>query len=245
MRGRSTEKARMIEPCGKMFFYEGLVAEKPWDDFANRYETARRLRLVFGQLLDASELAGSRFLDAGSGGGHFSEYAAGLGAKVWSLDVGDKLLAEVAGRCKSHRVIGSVLDIPFEDGFFDIVLCTEVIEHTPVPLQAVKELSRVVRSGGILVITTPCKLWQAAVRLASFLRLRPFQGLENFVWPGQLVETLVSQGLRIEWSGGFNFWPLFNRRLEPAFRMCDSLYGRRLPWAMVNIAVRARRNEKR
>ncbi len=235
----------MMDPYARMFFYEGLVGKRPWEDFANQHELQRRLRLVFDRILDPSEVAGSWFLDAGSGGGHFSEYAAGLGAEVWSLDVGENLLAQVAGRCESHRVIGNVLDMEFEDGFFDIVLSTEVIEHTPNPLRAVRELARVVRSGGILVITTPCKFWQPAVRLASLLRLRPFQGLENFVWPGQLVETLVSQGFRIEWTGGFNFCPLFNRRLEPAFRMCDSLYGRRLPWAMVNIAVRARRNEKR
>jgi len=225
----------------KTLFYEHLAARYEWERFSNKYETVRRLRLVFGKLLSMNEIRGRRFLDAGSGGGHFSAVAAARGAEVWSVDVGEELLAQVARRCVSRRVIGSVLCLPFGDGFFDLVLCTEVIEHTPDPLQAVLELTRVVKTGGLLAITTPCKMWQPAVRLASILKLRPFHGYENFLWPRQLIQAVVSQGFRIEWSGGFNFCPIFSERLSTLFRVCDAWYGGRFPWLMVNHGVRARR----
>ena len=226
---------------GKGLVHERLAAEHQWDDFANRFETRRRLQIVFEQLLGDHQLIGRRFLDAGSGGGHFSAAAVQAGAEVWSCDVGENLLEQVAERCQSHRLVGSVLDLPFPDEFFDVVLCTEVIEHTPEPLGGLRELCRVVALNGALVVTTPCRLWQPVVRAATFLRLRPYDGYENFSWPGDHVRTIVRAGLEIEQVKGFNFCPLFWEPLGPAFRFMDIVVGRIAPWLMVNIAVRARR----
>lgn len=225
----------------KQLFYDYLAASHRWEDFANEYETARRLDLIYNRLLSDDEVRGRRLLDAGAGGGHFSAAAAERGADVWSLDMGQQLLTQVARKCRTYRIIGSIMDLPFADKSFDVVVSTEVIEHTPDPVRGVRELARVVNKAGILVITTPGRLWQPVVRLASLLRLRPFRGYENFVWPNQLIQAVVSQGFRIEWTGGFNFCPLFSARMGTVFRLCDALYGERFPWLMVNHAVRARR----
>lgn len=45
--------------------------------------------------------------------------------------------------------------VPFDDGSFDLVLCTEVIEHLNNPQNLIDELHRVTKSGGHLVLTTP------------------------------------------------------------------------------------------
>src|SRR5207249_5992906 len=136
-------------------FYDRMVSSVAWDDVTNTYETRRRLKIVFGTLFEGIELEGASFLDAGSGGGHFSQLATECGACVTSLDMGVNLLREVERRCASHRVVGSVLELPFPGGSFDIVLCTEVIEHTPDPRAALREVTRLVRPGGTLVVTTP------------------------------------------------------------------------------------------
>lgn len=45
---------------------------------------------------------------------------------------------------------------PLKDNFFDLVLCTEVLEHLPhSPASALKEMYRVARPGGLLLVTTP------------------------------------------------------------------------------------------
>jgi SAM-dependent methyltransferase len=49
---------------------------------------------------------------------------------------------------------GSVDAIPVEDGSFDVVLCLQVLEHVPDPAAAVRELRRVVRSGGRVLAST-------------------------------------------------------------------------------------------
>lgn len=45
--------------------------------------------------------------------------------------------------------------LPFADGSFDGMLCSQVIEHVPEPMVFLKELERVLRPGGLLVLTTP------------------------------------------------------------------------------------------
>ncbi len=53
------------------------------------------------------------------------------------------------------NVIGSAEHLPFRDGVADAVLCTEVLEHCPNPEAVLREIGRVLRPGGVLVLTTP------------------------------------------------------------------------------------------
>lgn len=221
-------------------FYDRMVEGTDWDQIANPYETQRRLRLVFEQLLGDLRLEGVTLLDGGSGGGHFSARARSLGARVVSLDVGPHLLAQVARACDSTRVLGSLLDLPFGDRSFEVVLSTEAVEHTPDPIRALRELARVVARGGTLAFTTPSRLWQPVVRAASSLRLRPYQGRENFLWPRTALRELRRAGLVIDLVRGFNLLPLFASALEPLHRFADRA-GAIAPAAFVNFAIRAKR----
>ncbi len=225
----------------KTYIYDELAAKTRWEDFANQYETKRRLKIIFETLIEQSELKGKAFLDAGSGGGHFSQAANDYGAKVVSLDVGLHLLRQVEERCNSKKTVGSVLGLPFKKNYFDVVLCTDVIEHTPDPLYAVRELSSVIKKGGLLIITVPCRLWNPAVKLATALKLRPYEGYENFLWPGKLTKSVEKQGFSIEIMTGFNFCPFFSEKMDSLFNFFDKAYGTRMPWLMVNIGIRARK----
>jgi len=54
-----------------------------------------------------------------------------------------------------HTYICPIEKIPVADNTFDFVMCTQVLEHVPDPLAAVKELHRVLKSSGQLFITVP------------------------------------------------------------------------------------------
>jgi 2-polyprenyl-3-methyl-5-hydroxy-6-metoxy-1,4-benzoquinol methylase len=217
-------------------YYERMVSAADWDAVTNVYETRRRLELIFGRLLRDVPMQGARLLDAGSGGGHFSQAARMRGAEVTSLDMGVSLLAGVARRCESTRCVGSVLELPFRDGSFDILLSTEVVEHTPDPPGALAEMARVVRPGGRLVVTTPCRAWEPVVRAATALRLRPYNGNENFSWPASARRVLEAAGIRVERCFGFNLVPLFNPAFDGIHRLLDRAGGALAP-LYVNFAI--------
>ncbi len=214
-------------------FYERFADD--FDDQMNRYEVMKRIRIVFEDVIPGS-LSGVRMLDAGCGTGRFSAMAADRGADVTSLDVGERLLAKVAEKCDSHRIVGSAEHVPFADATFDVVLCTEVLEHLRSPRRAVDELARVLRPKGRLIITTPNRAWLPTVRLASALRLRPYEGIENWVWPRALRSWLQESGVVVERFGGFNALPFVHPVLYPLVDRLDALGATRFaPDLMINV----------
>ena len=113
--------------------------------------------------------AGDAVLDLGCGFGRHAFEAARRGASVVALDAGrdevDGVLAtfvamaeagELApGSAHAAVVQGDALALPFADGAFDRVICSEVLEHIPDDRAAMAELARVLRPGGTMAITVP------------------------------------------------------------------------------------------
>ena len=69
-----------------------------------------------------------------------------------------KYTGEKLGGAKEYGAIdyeSDISSIPVPDNAFDVVLCTEVLEHTPEPIEAMREIARIVRPGGRLFITAP------------------------------------------------------------------------------------------
>jgi SAM-dependent methyltransferase len=56
-------------------------------------------------------------------------------------------------------IISDIVSIPEPDSSFDAIMCIEVLEHLPYPIQAIKEFSRLIKPNGHLVLTAPfCSL---------------------------------------------------------------------------------------
>jgi len=54
-------------------------------------------------------------------------------------------------------VISRIDSLPLASASFDVVLCTEVLEHVPEPIRAVDEIARIIEPGGILLLTAPLR----------------------------------------------------------------------------------------
>jgi SAM-dependent methyltransferase len=52
-------------------------------------------------------------------------------------------------------IISDITDIPLESFSIDAILCSEVFEHLPNPVQAIEEFSRLLKKGGQLILTAP------------------------------------------------------------------------------------------
>lgn len=72
-------------------------------------------------------------------------------------------------------VVCSATELTFPDGIFDTVVTTEVLEHVPEPHQAMREMARVLKPGGHLVLSTPM-YWPRHEVPYDFFRY-PYDGL--------------------------------------------------------------------
>lgn len=99
-------------------------------------------------------------LDLGAGTGGVSAALAADGKhRVVALDiVANEDLRKLKNDVRVDQVIASAHDLPFANESFDVVLCLETIEHIPNARAAAREMMRVLRSGGQVMITTPARL---------------------------------------------------------------------------------------
>lgn len=86
-------------------------------------------------------------LDLGCRDGYFSRLLAARGFRVTSADIECK--------CEPCLAIDADKPLPFPEGSFDVIWCSEVIEHLANPAFTLSEFRRVLKPGGRAVLTTP------------------------------------------------------------------------------------------
>lgn len=103
---------------------------------------------------------GTKLLDAGAGEAYYQRYCQHL--RYVSQDFcqydgqGDKKGIQTGKRNSSKiDIISDITKIPVKSASFEAVLCVEVLEHLPYPLAALKELTRVLKKGGLLILSAP------------------------------------------------------------------------------------------
>lgn len=105
---------------------------------------------------------GTRVLDVGCGEGRHAVAAAPDAGAVVGVDLDPERLAAAREDYETYAdgtpgtfLRGDALSLPFADGAFDVVVCSEVLEHIPDYGAAVAELRRVCRPGGALAVSVP------------------------------------------------------------------------------------------
>jgi SAM-dependent methyltransferase len=111
------------------------------------------------RLVAAAQLTGDeRVLDIATGPGYIAEAFAGGAREVVGVDLTDAMLAIAKERTK-ERAIANVTfraadaqNLPFENDAFDVVVCRLALHHLLEPLQVLREMARVCRVGGRVVV---------------------------------------------------------------------------------------------
>lgn len=115
---------------------------------------------VILRLLEREDLSGKKVLDLGAGPGYLTwkldEFLANRGLDGRDVITACDLFPEQFRYDRLTCVFGDFAEkLPFDDAAFDIVLCMEVIEHTPDQKHLMAEIARVLKPGGRAIVTTP------------------------------------------------------------------------------------------
>lgn len=192
--------------------FHDRIAET-WSAGYARKSFGSRLEL-FGSILDRNVTASERWLDLGCGSGVLTRELRTRGAEVVGVDGSAAMLEqarrflETPGDSVPALRQGDVQDLSWaEDGSFDGILCSSVIEYLDQPARLAAEASRVLRVGGILIASVPppgslMRQIQKGVRkLSRTVGRQPFAYLEYSrceLSANQLHAWLSAAGLRLE-----------------------------------------------
>lgn len=137
---------------------------RAWTDLSRLgYDICRDQFNTPGFVAMLPEIGGLEGLDIGCGEGNNTRIFASLGASMTALDISPTFI-EAAKAMEQEKplgikyVLGSALDLPFEDGSFDFCVATMSFMDIPEPEKALAEAFRVLKPGGFFQfsITHPC-----------------------------------------------------------------------------------------
>jgi SAM-dependent methyltransferase len=135
---------------------------------------------------------GSRVLDVGAGGGSYRLLFAHCDYRTqdFALEPG------TVGKYAALDYESDILRIPVPDGSFDVILCTEVLEHVPEPIRVIGEFSRILRKGGTLYLSAP---------LGAFLHQEPYHFYGGYTphWYRRFLPMAGFDIVTLDRNGGF------------------------------------------
>ncbi len=163
-------------------------------------EDAETYRVYFASKLDDLQRhqPSGRLLDVGCGAGFFLDAARQRGYEIAGVDLSPVPARYVQSQLGLNVSVGSLYEYAAPSMSFDAVTIFQTIEHDPHPAELCKELLRVLRPGGVLMVTTPAA--DGFVARAMGKRWFGYRNVEHvsFFSRGSLGYALKQAGFEIE-----------------------------------------------
>jgi ubiquinone/menaquinone biosynthesis C-methylase UbiE len=149
------------------------------------------VRLKDGEKLNLFQV--KSVLDVGCGSGRYMAYFSGKATLVVGIDISKN--AFIKTRNGKYFVVADAHNLPFKNSFFELVFCTDVIEHLSKPLQALKEMRRV--SQKRIYLCTPNKLCPVDMsKVASWFGTHKRPLIERYLTKWELERLLENAGFK-------------------------------------------------
>jgi ubiquinone/menaquinone biosynthesis C-methylase UbiE len=236
------------------------------DDLWTRYSHRKRIDCI-KNLIPYSNY--DKALDIGCGCGVYSMLMGKKGYSVEGIDINSISLSKAKKWANEENISTKVnfqnMDVhnlAFPDNYFDLIIASEVIEHLNRPMGALKEIARVLKPNGKLIVTMPnlfslpwfirkltCKIKN--LELTSDER----QHIDFPFWKS--MKMLQKSNLKIEFCSGVCLFPLNLRIIHKLLfkfyyvgyyivRIIDDVISKNFPFKYINgyFLIMAKKNEK-
>lgn len=197
-------------------FYKNYFEERDWrtEEFQKVIQKINTLKSPPG-----------KFLDIGCAAGYLLDAAKDAGWKPYGVEISKQASDFAKNKLKLNVFCGELKDAGFADNFFDVVTMVDTIEHMTDPKSELREVSRILKKGGLLLVDTPNI---SSLGFKIFQKGWRFMVPEVHLWyfsPKTLRSMLEEQGfrtLKIEYpyfeTRYFNLFELKNLFIQLASR---------------------------
>ena len=171
------------------------------------YRLKRRTKEVIKAILKYKGRKVNSILDVGCADGKMLELLLEE-VKVHNykgVDFDQKLINLANENIKKHLIVGNALNLKFKKSSFDVLISTAVIEHLEHPGIFLKESHRILKEGGIIILTTPSPFFEKLGTLVGHLKDETHFETYNLK---ELKSLLRKEGFRIFESKRFMISPM-------------------------------------
>ena len=202
-----------------------LYFEEIGDDFmlwSDSYDVAQRKSLLTKLLDQIGDT--THALEIGCGFGAMSEFFQNYCGELLVLDISQVLAGRTSTKLGLTACTADAKRLPFIDNSWDLIVTSECVEHTGDPLQAIREMLRILKPGGNLVLTTPNRLWSPLLKASSALQIRKFRGREDFLFPRQIRKLVGDLECNVVHEEGCHLFPWQIPFVKPILRITDNYH---------------------
>ena len=140
------------------------------DNFLQKIWHERR----FSELKSFIRSPRGKILDVGCHSGLFtSKFSKDPSVAIYGIDISSEAIVLAKKRIKKgHFYVADAHKLPFENSFFDVIFCFEMLEHVEMPEKVISEIFRVLKKGGrgVILIPTDNKLFKTIWYLWNLYR---------------------------------------------------------------------------
>jgi ubiquinone/menaquinone biosynthesis C-methylase UbiE len=199
-----------------------------------RYIEGKRVKVIF-KLMDIDK--DDRVLEIGCGAGNVIRKASN--GKLFGIDISPFILAKAKQKLNQKVSLfqGDAQKLPCKNGIFMYVICSEVLEHLLYPSDALREMARILKPQGMVIISVPNELLINGIK-DILIKLRIFRWL--FYRRGEYKEMPTRMD---------DEWHLHTFRLNEWLNLFEKFFKvqrlRRIPfsWLPLRYAVRLEKLE--
>ena len=235
-------------------------------NYAAAYEHTRDLRSFIFQerkkiVFELFDVTHGTVLDIGCGPAVHTDRLTQLGCTVYGVDVSEEMISIARSKQfpKTTFLIGTIERLPFEGAAFDAVLCSGVLEYLENTEAAIREIVRVTKPRGTVIVTVPNGLsWlnkldlgmRQMLRFAyERLRIRALQSAmthgyrPRYFSPKKLERLFAQQGLAVEECRSHVFRLSFLNKIWPRLSLwvAQRMNFVSSPYWGINVVIRARK----